>query len=354
MSLSRALPAAAVALGLTAAPLAAAEPAPAAPPTAWAAVLGNGWLVGSDNGGQPAPALSLSKLYLGYWVLHHGEEDDAPLVDEMMRASSDAAAAELEKKYPQAIGEVIDEFRLGATSYDGRWGYVESAPADVARFLHEVRNDPVAAPLFSGMAEAEPIAADGYAQDFGTAHVPGVVGTKFGWSDERDQHSSASYGVGFVISAATLGTAEEHTAAIEALVDSAQWHEGQPVLNVDGRALPAVRAADVAERVSCVDPQGVWAATDPEILVPAFLVDHMPDCGAGDAAPAEPPAGEPAPPEEPPAPAPEGEEQAPDPGEPAPEGEPPEDRAAREVTDLPAREIPGGEFFGGGAPVTVS
>jgi len=58
------------------------------------------------------------------------------------------------------------------------------------------------------MTQAAPVAADGYPQDFGTATLPGVTGTKFGWSDDPTSiHASASIGPDLVVSAHTWGTA---------------------------------------------------------------------------------------------------------------------------------------------------
>ena len=64
------------------------------------------------------------------------------------------------------------------------------------------------------MATAAPVAADGYRQDFGTSHIPGVWGTKFGWSDDRTIHASVSTGHGFTVAANTYGDAQTHTADV--------------------------------------------------------------------------------------------------------------------------------------------
>ena len=62
-------------------------------------------------------------------------------------------------------------------------------------------------PVLVAMRQATPRAADGYAQDYGTAVLPGAVGTKWGWSDDRRSvHASVTYGRDFTVSANTWGT----------------------------------------------------------------------------------------------------------------------------------------------------
>ena len=71
------------------------------------------------------------------------------------------------------------------------------------------------------MANAAPVAADGYRQDFGTSRIPGVIGTKFGWSDNRRIHASVSTAPGFTVAANTYGDATTHTADVTRAVHNA-------------------------------------------------------------------------------------------------------------------------------------
>lgn len=170
-----------------------------------------GGVVSTPNANESRPALSLSKLYLGYWVLKYGAPQDKARVEEMIRVSHDGIANDLDRKYPQAIPGVIREFGLRNTHYNGYWGATTTSTNDVSRFTQRIYGDPVAAPIFRGMNNAAPVAADGYRQDFGTARIPGVVGTKFGWSNNRQINASVSTGRGFVIAANTYGPASTHT-----------------------------------------------------------------------------------------------------------------------------------------------
>ncbi len=166
----------------------------------------DGGVVATHNSGESRPALSLSKLYLGYWVLKYGAPEDKGRVEEMIRVSHDGIASSLDAKYPQAIPGIIGEYRLGQTHYNGFWGNTTTSTDDVTRFLAAIVGDPAAEPLLRGMRNAAPVAADGYRQDFGTARIPGVTGTKFGWADDRTVHASASFGNGYTIAANTYGS----------------------------------------------------------------------------------------------------------------------------------------------------
>jgi hypothetical protein len=94
-----------------------------------------------------------------------------------------------------------------------------TSTADVATFLDIKQRTDAESPIFRWMATAGEKAVDGTAQDWGTARLPGVVGTKWGWSDPGQQEvASASFGPGFSVAARTRGTPEEQTADfIEAL-----------------------------------------------------------------------------------------------------------------------------------------
>ncbi|WP_174375385.1 hypothetical protein [Nocardia higoensis] len=62
------------------------------------------------------------------------------------------------------------------------------------------------------MATAGEYAADGTPQDRGTARIPGVLGTKWGWSDVGAPE--VSFGPGFTVAAHTYGTSAEQTADV--------------------------------------------------------------------------------------------------------------------------------------------
>lgn len=180
--------------------------------TSLAVVYSDGRVAASPNGHESRPALSLAKLYLGYWVLHHGAPGHKAQVEHMLRVSDDNIATQLDRAYPNAINDVARQFGLGATRSSGYWGYSRTSAVDVARFIEAIKPDPVAAPVLRGMSGAAPIAADGFAQNYGTSRLPGVQGTKFGWSDDRTSiTATASYGHGFTVAAITYGPASVNT-----------------------------------------------------------------------------------------------------------------------------------------------
>ena len=182
----------------------------------------SGWSIATPNANESRPALSLAKLYLGYWVLKHGAAADKAQVEEMIRVSHDGIATDLDARYPQAIDGVARQFRLHATHRNGYWGNSVTSTENMARFMDAIHGDPAAAPLFRGMNNAAPVAADGYRQDFGTATLPGMEGRKFGWSDSLHIHASVSHGNGFTVAAHTFGTAGEHTADVRRVEPAAQ------------------------------------------------------------------------------------------------------------------------------------
>lgn len=192
--------------------------------------------VATANAHESRPALSLAKLYLGYWVVQHGEDADKARVENMIRYSEDATASYLDTKYHQAIPEVIAQYGLSETHYPGYWGNTTTSTEDLTRFLSDIVADPVAAPVINGMRTAAPTAADGYRQDYGTSRVPGVIGTKFAWADDASTvNASASFGDGFTIAANTYGDSAQLTGDV---LGAVRWIDNPPVTN----ATPAVSA----------------------------------------------------------------------------------------------------------------
>lgn len=180
----------------------------------------DGRWTGSPNAKQARPALSLVKLYLGYWILREGDTADKGKVLRMVRGSSDGLAVELDRKYPEAINEIAEEFELTGTVSTGYWGKSSTSPYDLARFISLIKDDPVAEPIIRAMANHAPYAEDGFKQDFGTDQMDGVIGSKFGWSDDRSgAFGSVSFGPDWVIAAMTYGDVDDHTDDVHEWID---------------------------------------------------------------------------------------------------------------------------------------
>lgn len=164
---------------------------------------------GTPNEHDARAGLSIVKLYVVDYALRRGDgaPSDRALAERMIRLSDDAAADELDRKYPDAIDAVASEFGLTSTTGRGYWGNAFTSTADTAAFLAaKLKTDP-RSPIFGWMATAARVAADGTETGWGTANVPGVIGTKWGWSDAGPSEvASASFGAGFVVAAQTLGT----------------------------------------------------------------------------------------------------------------------------------------------------
>ena len=114
-------------------------------------------------------------------------------------------------------------------------------------------------------AAPAPVAPVGSRQDFAPDHIPGVWGTKFGWSDDRTIHASVSTGHGFTVAANTYGDAQTHTADVTRSIGNAPVGGSSEAigarieheLNLQGPAQQALRdatrtAADL-ERQACAN-----------------------------------------------------------------------------------------------------
>lgn len=166
---------------------------------------------------QVVPALSLIKLLIAEYVVRHafgpGALSDREKALNMVRASDDDAARELFEKYPTSIETVVKEENLRFTWVGKKWGSAVTTTGDMVRFILAMQEEN--SPVIAAMETALPVAADGYDQDFGTATLPSVTGTKFGWSNDRESaHSTASVGDGFIVVASTAGSKDEHTADV--------------------------------------------------------------------------------------------------------------------------------------------
>lgn len=184
--------------------------------TALAVVHPDGRVSISPEGEEPRPALSLAKLYLGYWVLYNGTAEEQVKVQEMVETSDDAIATSLDRAHPKAIDEIAKDFELEQTRRGSSWGKTETSARDLATFVNAILWDPVAKPLLAGMEHQAEVAKDGFIQGFGTARLQRVTGSKMGWSDNRKSATgSVSYGeIGeetWTAASLTYGTAYENT-----------------------------------------------------------------------------------------------------------------------------------------------
>ncbi|WP_342318820.1 hypothetical protein [Corynebacterium mayonis] len=201
---------------------------------------------GSPGALEARPALSLAKLYLAYYVLYNGTDEEKGLVKEMIALSDDAIATRLDNAYPEAIGTIAEDFNLPETHRNGSWGLSTTAAYDVAKFLASILWDPKAKPLLDAMKNAPDIAQDGFPQKFGTAKLDGATGFKTGWANEKDSATaSVAYGQSgdevWVAAALTNGDAYDNTADAARGINQGEtlrlerswkfkaWRWGQPI-----------------------------------------------------------------------------------------------------------------------------
>ncbi|MFF5034452.1 hypothetical protein [Nocardia salmonicida] len=158
--------AAAVAVGLmVAAPAARADEDPSTVPsrTAMSLRMPGGFAWGTANEHESRAALSMSKLYIADYALRHGD----------------------------------------------------GSPEDRALSERMIRDSDAGSPIFEWMAGASNTAADGTPQNWGTAQLPGVQGSKWGWSDVgAPEVASASIGPGFSVAAHTYGASADQSADV--------------------------------------------------------------------------------------------------------------------------------------------
>ncbi|MEJ5927629.1 hypothetical protein WG915_03235 [Corynebacterium sp. H128] len=177
--------------------------------------LSDGTHTGSANERFPRPALSLIKLYIADFVLAQDNEDDKDLARIMISDSDDYAADTLYAKYPESIATTVAHYGLWSTHDAELWGNSVTSTYDAVKFIRiKLQRDPDS-PILAAMREKHEVAADGYAQNFGTSVLPRAEGTKWGWSDDLMLHSSISFGDDYVAAAAVMGSAEDLTALVE-------------------------------------------------------------------------------------------------------------------------------------------
>ncbi|MDK8480040.1 hypothetical protein QP882_03550 [Corynebacterium marquesiae] len=173
--------------------------------------LHDGMHMGSASEHEARPALSLIKLYIATYVMEKGEYEDKYEALDMIASSSDKSAEDLFEKYPDSIDAIADEFHLESTKAGEQWGYSQTSTYDVASFISQLIERDETHPVLVAMAHADPISEDGYRQDYGTAKLSNVVGSKWGWSNDKSINSSVSFGENFVAAASINGSSDDLT-----------------------------------------------------------------------------------------------------------------------------------------------
>ena len=172
------------------------------------AVVTNNGIAKTPNADQARPGLSIVKLYMAHYVLRYGDQSnsDRYLAERMIRFSDDGAASKIYRKYPRAISTIARDYGLRNTRAAAHWGNSYTSATDTAQFLHKLRIRYPRSLVFHWMRTAGAVAADGTRQNWGTVHLPGVNGTKWGWSDYGPQTlASASFGNGYTVASFSWG-----------------------------------------------------------------------------------------------------------------------------------------------------
>ena len=177
--------------------------------------LSDGLRMATNSENQLMPGLSLVKLFIADYVLDHGSSSARKKITRMIRTSSDTLATELFKDYPESISVTAEKYGLSHTRSGQRWGTSETSTSDVVKFLKQLKKNSPTSPILQAMKTTSLIAEDGTEQNYGTSVLPRVKGTKFGWSDDKDIHSSISFGDDFIVAAYTVGSASDLTDLVQ-------------------------------------------------------------------------------------------------------------------------------------------
>lgn len=188
--------------------------------------VGDGMRMATKNEHEPRPALSLIKLYIATYVMEEGSFNDKYEALDMIANSSDTSAEDLFNKYPKSIDAIAKEYGLENTKAGDKWGTSVTSTYDVVRFVVQLMEDDPTHPVLVAMAHADSISEDGYEQDYGTAKLQNVVGTKWGWSNDKTLHSSVSFGKNFVVAASVTGSADDLTKFVKSEVTADNLREG--------------------------------------------------------------------------------------------------------------------------------
>ncbi|MBC2681123.1 hypothetical protein [Corynebacterium anserum] len=175
----------------------------------------------TDNAAEPRSGLSIVKLYLADYALTHTKNPKKNVKDvaRMIRYSDDDIANKLIKKYPYAIDVIAQEYGLSNTRQGKTWGQSLTSATDVAKYLNAVKKKRPHSLILGWMRDAAPIASDGTRQDWGTANLPGVTGTKWGWSAYGDPIvASASIADNYVAVAFTEGGPTEQNIDVRSVI----------------------------------------------------------------------------------------------------------------------------------------
>ena len=229
--------------------------------------------VGSPNAGESRPALSEIKLYMADWVLTRGDGSarDRVLCERMIRASDDAAAQELWAKYgPVTVSSPAAHYGLTATRPGAAWGTSRTSAADLTRFLDAKRTGDPDSPILRWMRDADPVAADGTRQNWGTSRYTGVQGSKWGWSSYGPSVvASASFGRDFSFAAITYGTPAQQNADLAWSVADTPGTTAAPTLVTGSVDIPLPEGLPLPDQLAAQLPIDLPAPDTGSLALPA-------------------------------------------------------------------------------------
>ena len=220
-----------------------------------------GELVASSGGDQQYISESIVKLFtVAYYAVQAGGHPDdsmAHLLRTMIINSDDAIESTLWNT--DIVPTVAARYGLENTSNGPKtgphdWGWELITADDEAKFLYEMSNDPLVAPLLmDAMAKVAPTGSDGFDQQFGMNALTGDHGSKQGWTDVGSADQVQIHSVGWT---------DRYFVAI------LQTATGSDYDTMRADSTTAARAVLAAENPSAADSTGSTAGPTPPSTAP--------------------------------------------------------------------------------------
>ena len=203
-----------------------------------------GELVADRGGGRQYISESIVKLFTAaYYLVQADGHPDGTMrqtLTSMIENSDDDIESDLwntDIVPSMAARYGLSDTANGPKTGPDEWGWELITADDETRFLAELTNDPVVAPVvLNAMAHSAPTAADGTDQSFGLNALTGDHGSKQGWTDAGAEWAERAQ-------IHSVGWTDRYFVAILETADDATFDEMTAASTAAARAVLAVEIA---------------------------------------------------------------------------------------------------------------
>ena len=203
-----------------------------------------GELVADRGGGRQYISESIVKLFTAaYYLVQADGHPDGTMrqtLTSMIENSDDDIESDLwntDIVPSMAARYGLSDTANGPKTGPDEWGWELITADDETRFLAELTNDPVVAPVvLNAMAHSAPTAADGTDQSFGLNALTGDHGSKQGWTDAGAEWAEQAQ-------IHSVGWTDRYFVAILETADDATFDEMTAASTAAARAVLAVEIA---------------------------------------------------------------------------------------------------------------